>query len=86
MSTALIDRLSEERAGLVAFVEQTVANVEGRDLSDTEVRSINDTKARIEAIDAQIKPLADFMATRSAAADLSRTLGGAGKREQARVE
>jgi HK97 family phage major capsid protein len=86
MSTALIERLNEERAGLVAFVEQTIANVEGRDLSDTETRTINDSKARIDAIDAQLKPLADFMESRAAAADLSRTLGGASKREQSRVE
>lgn len=81
MSNAIIERLTEERAGLVAFIDQTLAGVEGRDLSDTEVRSISDTRARIEQIDGQLRPLGEFMQVRSSAADLTRFLGGAERRD-----
>lgn len=84
MSTALIERLTEERTGLVEFVERTLADVEGRDLSESEMRSVTTTKERIEQIDAQIKPLAEFMETRSAAADLTRNLGRSERREASR--
>lgn len=82
MSTALLERLQSERADLVQFVERTLESVDGRDLSETEMRSVQSTKERIEAIDAQMKPLADFMATRDAAADLTRSFARQERRER----
>jgi len=83
MSKALLDTLRSERGDLVAFVENTLKDVEGRDLSDAEQRTLNSTKDRIAAIDAQIKPLAEFMDMRSANNDLTRRLNGAEGRQHA---
>lgn len=83
MSKALLDTLRSERGDLVAFVETTLKDVEGRDLSDAEQRTLNSTKDRIAAIDAQIKPLAEFMDMRSANNDLTRRLNGAEGRQHA---
>lgn len=80
MSQAILDRLSEEREQITQFVEQTLTNVEGRDLSDAEIRSVNDAKARIEAIEAQAKPLAEFMSARASSSDLSGILSRAESR------
>ena len=82
MSTALIERLQSERTDLVAYVERTLEGVEGRDLSESEMRSVQTTKERIEQIDAQARPLAEFMQTRDAAADLTAHLGRSEKRER----
>jgi HK97 family phage major capsid protein len=75
MSKALLDRLMSERTEVTEYVTRTLEGVEGgRDLSDAETRTVNDAKARIESIDAQIRPLADFMATRDAAVDVTALL------------
>jgi hypothetical protein len=84
MSTAILERLQSERREVEAFVSTTLDSIEGRDLSDAETRTLEASRTRIEAIDAQIKPLADFMATRSAATDLTRLLDGATSRVESR--
>jgi HK97 family phage major capsid protein len=78
MSKALLERLMAERTEVTEYVTRTLESVEGgRDLSDAELRTVNDSKARIGELDAQIAPLAEFMAQRSAGADLSAMLGRA---------
>lgn len=77
MSQAILDRLREERSGIEQYVDQTLKGVENRDLSDTEVKAVNDAKARIQQIDAQAKPLIEYMESRSAAADFTRLVSKA---------
>jgi HK97 family phage major capsid protein len=77
MSTnAVLTRLSGERDAAVAFIEQTMSAVEAesRDLSDTETRALEAQKSRIQEIDAQIKPLQEFLATRAAAVQIDQRL------------
>lgn len=80
MSIAILERLQAERQQLADYVAHTLEGVEGRDLSDAELRTVTDTKARIEAIDNQVKPLAAYLETRSAAADLTGVLSRAERR------
>lgn len=70
MSQALLEKFTREREGLVSFVDTTLAQVEGRDLTDAEQRTIEETRERITQIDAQIRPLADFMQARASATDV----------------
>jgi hypothetical protein len=66
----MLQRLYDERDQCVSFVDQTVAgaNVEGqiRNLSTSELEGLERTKARINELDAQIKPLEEFEQLRSA--------------------
>ncbi|MDO5534373.1 MAG: hypothetical protein Q4F65_06960 [Propionibacteriaceae bacterium] len=61
-------KLLEERAKHVEYVGTLLTKVdeEGRDLVEAETRTLETTKQRIEQIDAQIKPLEEFEATRAA--------------------
>jgi HK97 family phage major capsid protein len=75
MSKAILDRLSAERDEVVAYVTRTLEAVEdGRDLNEVETRTVNESRSRIEEIDRQIKPLADFLATRNSALDVQALL------------
>jgi HK97 family phage major capsid protein len=83
MSQALLDKYTAKREEVTAFVTRTLEGIEGgRDLNEAELRTVNEAKARIEAIDAQIKPLADFMQARSAAIDVSQLLAQGERRHQ----
>lgn len=82
MSTAILERLTAERAEIEQFVTRTLEGVEGRDLSDAELRTIETSKTRISEIDAQIAPLQSFMEARNAAADLTRLVGRSEQRAQ----
>lgn len=76
----MLTRLRAEREAALDFVTKTVEGAESRDLSATELETLERTKARVAEIDAQIKPLADFEALRSASAAGSnpyRPTGGA---------
>jgi HK97 family phage major capsid protein len=71
MSKAILESLNQERQDVEALVTRTLENVEeGRDLNEAEVRTIEEAKKRLEAIDKTARPIADYMATRSAAIDL----------------
>lgn len=60
----VLDRLKQERAGCIEFVEKLLQDVEsgGRDLSDTEQESMKRQQDRVAELDKQIKPLEDFEA------------------------
>lgn len=71
----MLERLRDERAEVEKYVEQTLSGVEGRDLSDAELRTLSDSKARITALDGQIGPLVEFLQAKDSAADLTAVLG-----------
>lgn len=76
MSKALLEKLQAERSEIESYVTRTLEAVDGgRDLNEAELRTVNDAKERIAAVDAQIAPLVAFMEQRSAGADLSNLLG-----------
>lgn len=64
----MLTRLRAERESALDFVSTTVDNAEGRDLSPTELETLDRSKTRVGEIDAQIKPLADFEQLRAASA------------------
>lgn len=71
--SATLDRLREERAACVAFVERTLDGVEQRstpehpaDLSATETEGLTRQRTRIQELDAQIQPLEAFEQLRQA--------------------
>jgi HK97 family phage major capsid protein len=80
----LLAQYQTERDGLVAVIDRTL-DIEGRDLSDVEQRSITDARSRIEAIDAQIALVSGALQTRDAGADLTRMLNRADRRDAAPV-
>ncbi len=65
----VLQRLLDERAQLVETIENVLAQVEGRDLTDAEQAVLQRTKERIAELDAQIKPLEDYEAVRDAHRD-----------------
>ena len=67
MSNAVLDRLLEQRAEQETFIDQLLAKVEEekRDLVDAEKANLTSVRERIAAIDAQIKPLEEYEATRA---------------------
>lgn len=65
----VLQRLIDERATLVDTIENVLAQVEGRDLTDAEQQVLERTKERIKELDAQIKPLEEYEATRDAHRD-----------------
>lgn len=88
MPNAVLTRLADERAGLVEFIDTTLAkaNDDGRDLVDAELRNMATTKERIAAIDAQMKPIAEFEETRASAVHIDRlTVPSAPARTESRA-
>jgi HK97 family phage major capsid protein len=73
MST-LLEQYQAERDGLVSVIDSTLSAVEGRDLSDSEQRTVTDTRTRIEALDRQIELVNSAIQTRNAGIDLSQSL------------
>jgi len=73
VESPMLTRLREERATALQFVEQTVSGAEtqSRDLSTTELETLERSKKRVAELDAQIKPLAEFDALRAASAAAS---------------
>lgn len=65
---AVLNRMEQERAGCVEFIDRTLAEVEkaDRDLSDTEKESLAKQRDRIKELDEQIKPLKEFEELRGA--------------------
>lgn len=65
----LIDRLQQQRAGQVEFIEQLVQRAadEERDLVETERRSIDAARETITALDEQLRPLVEFENVRNSA-------------------
>lgn len=71
MSNPVLDRLREERAKHVEYIQTLLGRVDEdqRDLVDAETASLTSTRERIAQIDAQIEPLEEFEATRAAHAE-----------------
>lgn len=65
---AVLSRLLEQREAQCTFIDQLTARVaeEGRDLVDAELDNLKAARKRITELDAQIEPLEQFEATRSA--------------------
>lgn len=70
MPSPMLQRLTDERQAAVDFVESILndANVDGqtRDLSTSELESLERTRGRVTELDAQIKGLSEFEETRDA--------------------
>jgi len=71
MNNPVLDRLREERAKHVEYIQTLLGRVDEdqRDLVDAETASLTSTRERIAQIDAQIEPLEEFEATRAAHAE-----------------
>lgn len=76
MSNAVIDRLDQERQGLLEYIDTTltIAANEERDLVDAETRTLGSTKTRLEEIDAQLKQLVEFEQVRAAGTQIDRRI------------
>lgn len=74
MTNAVIEKLTQERAGLVEFVDTTLAKASeaGRDLVDAELANLKSTQERMAAIDTQLAPLVEFEQLRASSAHLDR--------------
>jgi HK97 family phage major capsid protein len=75
-TTAVIERLQGDRQASVDFIEQTLEAVqtEGRDLSETEERSLSTHRDRMSKLDEQLKPLVEFETVRRSAVEIDRRL------------
>lgn len=64
----VLDRLEEQRATQIEFVEQTLSRVEAenRDLGETDRKNLEAARDRVKELDAQIKPLREFAELRDA--------------------
>jgi HK97 family phage major capsid protein len=69
MANPMLDRLAEERAGHVEFVDTTLsrANDDGRDMVPAELANLSTARERIAEIDAQMGPLVAFEEARASA-------------------
>lgn len=67
MPNIVLERLHEERARQVSFVDELLTRVDadGRDLVDAERSNLDSARERITELDAQIEPLAAFEAMRT---------------------
>ena len=79
MSNAVLDRLVEERASAIEFVDGLLSQAaeEGRDLVETEQRSLDTYRQRITQIDEQMKPIVEFEETRNSAIQIDKRLQSA---------
>ena len=79
MSNAVLDRLVEERSSAIEFVDGllTQAAEEGRDLVETEQRSLDTYRERIADIDKQMKPIVEFEEARNSAIEVDKRLTAA---------
>jgi HK97 family phage major capsid protein len=86
MGNAVLDRLTEERSSAVEFVDNLLSQVaeEGRDLVETEQRSLDSYRERIGEIDKQMAPIAAFEETRQSAVVIDRAIGRAPARTSPR--
>jgi len=68
MGNAVLDRLQEQRAAQVEFVDNLLSHVEadGRDLVEAERGNLAAARQRINELDEQIRPLEDFETMRAA--------------------
>ena len=81
MPNAVLEHLETERAEQVAFVDELLNRVQGRDLVQAEVDNLTAARQRIAAIDAQLTPLREFEQLRGdSAAAVGRIASG--RREQ----
>lgn len=66
--TPMIQRLEEERGGVLDFIERTVSAAQeaARDLTPSEQETLTQSRARVAAIDAQLEPMREFADLRSA--------------------
>ncbi|MGO5090739.1 hypothetical protein ACTQ43_14725, partial [Segatella copri] len=64
----VLARLLAQRQQQLEFIDQLLAQIESenRDLVDAERSNITAARQRVEELDAQIKPLEEFEATRAA--------------------
>ena len=60
MPNAVLEHLEKQRAEQVAFVDELLNRVQGRDLVQAEVDNLTAARQRIAAIDAQLAPLREF--------------------------
>lgn len=78
MSNATIARLQDEVRSNSEFIEKTLSDIEDgeeqRDLSTTEMESVERAKARIEELLPQIERLQEFEATRASASELDKVV------------
>jgi HK97 family phage major capsid protein len=76
--TTMLERLTDERTGLITFVDETLtrANEENRDLVDAEQRNLKSSQERISQLDLQIKPLVEFEQLRAASVQIDRRVSG----------
>ncbi len=92
MSNATIARLQDEVRSNTEFIEKTLSEIEEgeeqRDLSKTEMESVERAKERIAELVPQIERLQDFEATRASAVELDKVVAApaAEKRQHARTE
>ena len=72
MPNAVLQKLTEERTGLVDFVDTTLAHAadEGRDLVPTELSTLKSTQERMAEIDQMMAPLVAFEELRASSARL----------------
>lgn len=82
MANPLIASLLEKREAQVAYIAQMVENVESqeRGLVDAEIATLDSAREVIEKIDAQLKPLEEYEAVRSAHVATSVSTGGSSER------
>lgn len=79
MSNAVLTKLVEERAGLVEYVDTTMAHAadEGRDLVPTELSTLQSTQERMAEIDKMIAPLKAFEDLRASSVQLDQKISPA---------
>jgi hypothetical protein len=67
MPNAVLERLEEQRAEQVSFVDQMLgrADAEGRDLVPAERNNLDSARQRIAELDEQLKPLREFESLRA---------------------
>lgn len=86
MPNPVLERLHEQREQQVQFIDHLLAEVDeaGRDLVEAERQNLETARARLGALDDQIKPLAEFEALRESNVELPAPTGrrsGGGRTE-----
>lgn len=76
MSNAVLVKLTEERDGLVEFVDATLAHAaeEQRDLVPTELSTLSSTQERMAEIDKMLEPIVAFEALRASSVRMDRRI------------
>ena len=86
MPNAVLERLEDQRAEQLTFIDNLLARVESekRDLQDSEKANLKATRERIKEIDEQIEPLREYEDLRGASTSNTRRVFDAGPPAEAR--